>query len=269
MQPRTSSEVRARFDAAASSYAAQAELQREIGERLMDRLDGLRIAPDLVLDLGCGPRPTARALARRFRDARVMALDLSAGVLAEARRESGWLQRRFRCIQADACRLPLAEASVDLVFANLLLPWVVDLPALLNGLRRVLRPDGLLLLSGLGPDSASSSPLDALLDPAIQVSDVQRLGDALMRTGFIEPVLDTDWFSTDHRDAAALHQQLVATGLGRPESGIDAAPGKVQAHWEIVFASAWGPQFGAPVRSVHGEEAAVPISGIGRRRRDP
>ncbi|MDT8439884.1 MAG: methyltransferase domain-containing protein [Wenzhouxiangellaceae bacterium] len=270
MNDATTASIRARFDALASDFARHDALQRAWAGQLLERLDGLKLEPlpKVILDLGCGPVPMARALAKRFRAARVVAIDASRGMLAQARRAAGWRQRRFRCVQADARRLPLADDSVDLVFAHLLLPWIDDVPGLLTGLRRVLRPEGLLLLSALGPDTAAEGSA-GVLDPTVQVSDVQRLGDALMRAGFHEPVLDTDWLDSAHASRAALHRQLAATGLAAAgnEPVEDAPDGPVRMRWEVVQASAWAPPHGAPIRSFGGEEASVPISQIGRRQR--
>ena len=43
------------------------------------------------------------------------------------------------------------QRSLTLVFANLLLPWLADLPAGLSEIRRLLRADGVFAFSLLGP----------------------------------------------------------------------------------------------------------------------
>ena len=285
--------IRRRFGRAAQHYADRARLQAEVAGRLLERLDGLRFEPSIVVDLGCGPGLQARALTERFGKARVVAMDLALPMLERARRQAGWRGRRFARVAADAHALPLADSSVDLVYSNLMLQWSDDLPAVLNGLRRVLKPGGLLLVSTFGPDTLSELRAAwAAVDEGEHVSrftDVQTVGDCLVRAGFMEPVLDTDWITTTYTQPRDLLDELRAIGatdaMRRPDAGLtpparlrgmlDAyeahrrPDGHVPATWEVVYASAWAPEPGTPIRSIHGgEEASVPIEAIGRRRRD-
>lgn len=286
--------IRRRFGRAANDYASRARLQAEVAGRLLERLDGLRFEPQIVVDLGCGPGLQARALTERFGQARVLALDLALPMLRQARRQAGWRGRRFSRVAGDAHALPLAESSVDLVYSNLMLQWSDDLPAVLNGLRRVLKPGGLVLVSTFGPDTLTElRQAWASVDDGEHVSrftDVQTVGDCLVRAGFMEPVLDTDWITTTYPHPRGLLDELRAIGatdaMRRPDVGLTPPArlrrmleayathrrpdGLVPATWEVVYASAWAPEPGTPIRSIHGgEEASVPIDAIGRRRREP
>jgi malonyl-CoA O-methyltransferase len=78
--------ARAAFDAAADGYDAVAVLQREIGQRMLERLDYIRLQPMRVLDLGCGTGFALDGLAKRFRRAELIGLDFSRGMLRQARR---------------------------------------------------------------------------------------------------------------------------------------------------------------------------------------
>lgn len=286
------SRVRRGFGRAADDYSARAVMQAEVAERLLERLDGLRFEPAKVVDLGCGPGKQSRLLVERFPKARVVAMDLALPMLVRARREAGWRGRRFDRVAADAHALPLAESSVDLLFSNLMLQWCDDLPEVLNGLRRVLKPGGLLLISTFGPDTlqelrASWAEVDDL-EHVSRFTDVQTVGDALIRAGFTEPVLDTDWLTTRYDAPSGLLDELRTIGATHAASGRSQGltppsklrsmlqayrayrgdDGRFPATWEVVYASAWAPEPGAPIRSVHGEEASVPVASIGRRRRD-
>ncbi|WP_254491521.1 methyltransferase domain-containing protein, partial [Salmonella enterica] len=59
----------------------------------------------------------------------------------------------FQRLCGDAAALPLADNSVDVIFSNLCLQWVDDLPAVFAGFRRVLKPGGLLVCSTFGPET--------------------------------------------------------------------------------------------------------------------
>lgn len=285
------SAIKRAFGRAAAHYTQHARLQAEVAQRLLERLDGLKFEPKTIVDLGCGPGVQAKALSQRFGGARVVAMDSSLPMLDRAGAERGWLRKRFERVAADANALPLAESSVDLLYSNLMLQWCDDLPAILNGFRRILKPGGLVLFSTFGPDT-----LGELREAWRQVddhrhispfADVQTLGDAMMRAGFGEPVLDTDWITTTYTKPRALLDELKA--IGATYAGSDrqrglTPPGRIKsllgayessrmdsglypATWEVVYASAWGPEEGAPIRNIHGEEASVSVSSIGRRKR--
>lgn len=274
------------FDRCAETYERYAAVQTEVGERLLGRLDGLRFQPDRILDVGCADARQSQALKRRFPKAHVIGLDSSAGMLARAKARRRWWRRDFELLRADGGRLPLAEASIDLVYANLSLGWLGDMQAALRSWRRVLRPGGLALVSVFGPDTLGEQR--ARLGPpasALVLPDVQAFGTLLVRAGFTEPVLDTDWITAVFPDPAALLAELrgcgllpaVSPGLGKRgrRQALTAAStdqgnpeADCRATWEIVSASTWAPEAGQPVRSEAGEEVSVPISAIGIRRRD-
>ena len=132
-------QVRRGFDRAAAGFDAAAALPGEVRARLLGSLDYLDdTVPAVVLDLGSGTGHAAAAMKKRWPKSQVLALDLSLPMLRQSRRQAGWW-RPFTRLCADAHALPLADGSVDLVFANLSLAWMEDLPAVFAGLRRVLR----------------------------------------------------------------------------------------------------------------------------------
>ena len=274
------------FDRRASDYEHHAAVQTEVAERLLERLDGLRFEPSRILDIGCADGRQCLALHRRFPKAQVIGIDHSAGMLAQAKARRRWWRRDFELLRADGGRLPLAEDSIDLIYANLSLGWMSDMETALRSWRRILRPGGLALVSVFGPDTLHE--WRARLVPQASgfvLPDVQRFGTMLVRAGFIEPVLDTDWITTVYPGPAALLAELhgcgllpaASRGLGRRTQHLrltaaSADPGDPadghHATWEIVSASAWAPEPGQPIRSEAGEEASVPVSAIGILRRD-
>ena len=134
------------FDRVAGGYAAADFLHREIRARLLQRLSLVTLRPDTALDLGAGPPAATADLAARLPDARLLALDLVPSML-------GPQAQPWERICADAGRLPLANACVDLVTASMLLHWCEDSPAVMTEVRRVLRYPGLFLFTTLGPDT--------------------------------------------------------------------------------------------------------------------
>lgn len=287
-------QVRRAFGRAASDYAAIAVLQREVESRLLEQLVFAKTAPTRILDLGCGPGRASAELRQRYPKAELVALDLALPMLVEAGRGWRWYtpkSKRFHRVCADARTLPFAEQSFDLVFSSLCLQWVEDLPALLDGLRGLLRPGGLLLFSSFGPDTLHElRAAFAAADSAPHVSSflpMQAVGDALMSAGFRDPVLDTDRFTLTYREPRELMRELRGIGAGNAWSDrrrsltgktrmqrVFAAyedfrqDGVLPATYEVYYAQAFGPEPGQPRRREGGGEvASFPVSSLKIRRK--
>ena len=296
-------QVRRAFSRSAASYDAAAALQHAVEARLLESLDYLddpalqRAPPRRVLDLGSGTGRASRAMQARWPKADVVSLDLALPMLREGRaaaRPGGWLgnpfARRPLPVCADARALPLADASVDVLFSNLCLQWVEDLDAVLAGFRRVLKPHGLLLFSTFGPGTLwelreAFARADAL--PHVSpFADIAGVGDALVRAGFHQPVLDHEDERTHYPDLPALMRELRAIGAtnalasrrhtltGRTRFRVAAEAYEAHrearglpASWEILSAMAWAPEAGTPIREGGVDVTAVPLSRIPIRRR--
>lgn len=99
------------------------------------------VAGRRVLEIGCGAAQCGRWLVRQGAD--VIAIDLSAGQLAHARRLSAATGIPVPLVQADAGRLPLRAGSVDLACSAFgAVPFVADSAAVMREVARVLRPGG-------------------------------------------------------------------------------------------------------------------------------
>ena len=197
-------QIKQSFERAAQTYDAAAALQREVCDRLAERLDYVKLAPARVLDLGCGTGQGVELLRGRYRNAHCLGLDLAESMLRATAARFGWWRRpSLLCASAD--RLPLADASVDLVFSSMTFQWCPDLDRLFAEIRRVLRPEGLLLFSTCGPDSlAELRQAWAQVDGYTHTSrfvDMHDVGDAMVRAGLADPVLDVERCATSRRSA--------------------------------------------------------------------
>jgi malonyl-CoA O-methyltransferase len=277
--------VRRSFARAARGYAAAAVLQARVRAELLERLDLVRLEPALVLDLGAGPGPASLELKRRYRSSAVVAIDLADGMLREAKRRQTLL-RRFHRVCADAAALPLREASAGLVFSNLMLQWCNDPDAVFRECRRVLQPGGLLTFTTFGPDTlVELRRAWAAADGHVHVSrfiDMHDLGDALVRAGFAEPVLDVERYTLTYATVHDLMRDLKAIGAhnasaGRPRGLTGKATlarmvaayephrreGRLPATFEVVYGQAWAPV--RPARNESAGEVRIPVGRIGRR----
>lgn len=137
------------FSRAAESYDSVAQLQRDIADRLMHWLPH-QVAGNL-LDLGCGTGYAAPHLRECYPQAPLLHLDLAHGMLTFAREQRSVPDAHYLC--GDAEQLPLADASVELIWSSLAVQWCEQPDRLLAELARVLKPGGRCLLATLGPET--------------------------------------------------------------------------------------------------------------------
>ncbi|MBK5930651.1 malonyl-ACP O-methyltransferase BioC [Halochromatium salexigens] len=290
MNPIDKRATRRAFERAATSYDEAAVLQREISTRLLERLDYVRLRPATILDLGCGTGQGIDALAKRWRQSRIIALDLAEAMLQRARRRGTWLNRP-RPLCADLEALPLADDSVDLVISNATLQWAGDLAHAFAELRRVLRPEGLLMFTTFGPDTlielrrawaAADGGAHAHVSPFLDMHDI---GDALVRAGFADPVMDAERITMTYANVRDLMRDLKAIGgrnalherpralTGRATlAAMEAAyeqerrDGRLPSTWEVVYGQAWMPAgTKAPAQQQTADGVAIPLTAIPRR----
>ncbi|WP_372522698.1 malonyl-ACP O-methyltransferase BioC [Sulfuricaulis sp.] len=282
--------MRESFEHATDTYDAVAVLQREIADRLLARLEVVRLKPQVILDIGCGTGYDARKLMKRYPRARVLGLDIVEAMANRARRNSGLWRRLtgrgdFAC--GDAERLPLAPASVDMIVSNLALQWC-DPRTVFAEARRVLRPGGLLMFTTFGPDTLRELR-DAwrAADDAPHVHafiDMHDIGDMLIHAGFADPVMDMEPFTLIYasvmevmRDIKQLGAHNVALNRTRGLTGKErfarfrtayesrAQNGKIPATYEAVYGHAWVSE----TEAAHSRDgfAVVPVGRIGRSSR--
>lgn len=180
------------FSRAAQQYDSVAQLQRDVGNALLTRLDEQALEPSDVLDLGSGTGYFCPALKERFPRANYLGLDLAEGMARYARER---FSQSAHWLVADAEALPLAAGSVDLVFSSLALQWCYRPELLYAELARVLRPGGRCVFTSLGPQTLHELrsawaavdqhqhvneflPMETLVESASQVPGVRLQLDA-------------------------------------------------------------------------------------------
>lgn len=279
-------QARRSFGNAVDSYDEAAALQREVGQRLVERLDLVRLTPGRILDLGCGTGDITDALMSRYRKADVVSLDLAFPMVQQSRRRGGWF-RKPRGVCADAEALPFQADSFDLVVSNLMLQWCQDLDRVFADLLRVLRPGGLLLFTTFGPDTLrelrdSWERVDSGHTHVNAFIDMHDIGDALIRTRFAEPVMDVEHMIITYqnvnrlmRDLKALGAHNVTAGRHKGLTGKNKMAGMMSAYetfrvdgllpasYEVVHGHAWAPENKAAL-SLPAGEAHISIDQLRR-----
>ncbi len=252
--------VRRRFDRAAATFDAADFVHAVTRDGLMTRLQPLVVDAALVLDLGAATGAANPLLRKRFKGANVVSLDLSEAMLRKNIGKQRLFSRR-PCVQADARQLPFAEHRFDVVFANLLLPWIDDPGLVFNEVARVLQKDGVFAFASLGPDSLRELDVAwAAVDGHRHVNrfpDMHDIGDALVRAGLRDPVLDVDRLTVRYDEAGKLFADLTRMGarnalrdrnrslVGKGRfrdmiSALENGRGEFRFDLELVYGHCWG-----------------------------
>jgi malonyl-CoA O-methyltransferase len=269
--PARVSTVRRQFDVRAARFGERAALPREVGQRLIERLQYIRLAPRRILDLGCGGGQTKEPLLRQYPRADWIGLDVSERMLRAAAssgmhmRASRWLRGALtQRVAGDAGQLPIADNSIDLVFSNLMLHWHPEPHAVFPEWKRVLKTDGLLMFSCFGPDTLKE--LRAAAAVALPNSrpmpfvDMHDFGDMMVASGFATPVMDAEIITLTYASPQELLREVRALG-GNPRddrarslpSGRQArqmlnaleaqrgGDGRIRLTFEVAYGHAWKP----------------------------
>ena len=265
-------QVRRSFEQAAQHYDHAAVLQREVCNRMFERLDYIKHQPGTILDAGSGTGYGTRQLTARYPQARIVALDLALSMLQVARQHTPWWQRRLSFVAsnrvnyvcADWERLPLPANSVEMIWSNLTLQWC-DLERSVKEAQRVLKTGGLFMFSTFGPDTLQELR-NAFhgLDGHTHVNrfiDMHDVGDCLSHGGFADPVMDMEKITMTYPDVATLLSDLKAIGAHNVTQGRRPGlmgktawrsmlqryealrnNGKLPATYEVVYGHAWKAQ---------------------------
>jgi len=255
--------VRGLADRAARHYDSAAWLPRQVAIALVEHLQPVRMQPARILDAGAGTGICSRLLARLYPSARVIALDSSKRMLDRGRgRWPQWFSKRTAAC-GDAECLPLADSSIDLLVSNLMLPSCPFPDKALAEFHRVLAPGGLLMLSSLGPDTLWELRKSWLTVDADKVHvhaffDMHDLGDAMLRAGFQDVVMDAERVTGNYPNLRALTTEL--KNLGATNAALGCRKGLttgaqfaqvtqayeafrnasyLPASFEVVFGHAW------------------------------
>jgi malonyl-CoA O-methyltransferase len=266
--------VRRGFERAAAGYDSAAVVAREVGKRMLERLQYVKQSPQRILDAGCGTGQDTAKLAAHYPQASIINLDSSPAMLAAGRAMTPWWKRQLPFLSGNAANqvcadlqsLPLASGSVGFVWSNLALHWC-NLDHCIAEMHRVLQTDGLFMFTTLGPDTLKElrSAFDGLdaYEHVQRFIDMHDIGDALVRAGFADPVMDMEILTVTFDDFHSLARDLKATGatdhLPSRRPGLLGKrlwksvaeryetfrrEGKLPATVEVIYGHAWKP----PVR---------------------
>ena len=254
-------------------------LRREISGRMFERLSLIKIHPSCLLDAGCGEGDDLMLLKQVFPQAELFGMDASTAMLTMSKQRSQqaesrlkkWL-RRWRAGSGaagtphlactDFGRLPLASSGMDLLWSNLALHWHPQPHRVMREWSRVLRANGLLMFSALGPDTFAelrAAYNKAGMAPAVlPFVDLHDYGDMMIEAGFADPVMDMEklnitYSSSDelladvrsfggnplHERKAGLTGRAVFAALKQALEEQKTADGRISLSVEVVYGHAF------------------------------
>ncbi|MFI4919213.1 MAG: malonyl-ACP O-methyltransferase BioC [Legionellales bacterium] len=273
-------EISKAFNKQAAEYDAAAKVQQEIGARLFERLQYLKIAPKRILDLGCGPGSFSRQLALMYPKAQIVGLDFAHAMLVQAKQKQSW-RCKWSLINADMNNMPFSNGMFDLVFANQVIHWSNPLGSVFRELNRVMNVNGCLMFTTLGPDTFKELKAAwASVDEHAHVNDfvdMHDVGDFLMAEQFLEPVIDMEVLSVHYETLPKLLRALKNQGVKninpQRKQGLTGTSswnkfvhnyetmrtekGKYPLTYEVVYGHAWK---GEQRKTDKGIETMIPVS---------
>ncbi len=258
------SAIKKSFNRAAKGYNSAAILQKEVLNRLLQRLQYIRHQPTSLVDIGCGTGQAVAGLQKTYPRCKIISLDLAYSMLRETRQQYGLLRKK-RLVNSDMETMPFADNSFDLLFSNLALQWVNDLGGTLHEFARIGRSGGLLMFATLGPGTLKElreSWFEIDRNPHVHLFiDMHDIGDAMMAAGFSQPVVDAETIRLEYQEFGQIFKDLKDTGASNADInrnrglttaarfkrleqcyrqlGYDA--GKFIVSYEIVYGHAWLP----------------------------
>lgn len=261
-------QVRRNFARAVATYDKSAVLAQEVNRRMLERLDYVNLAPQRILDIGCGTGGSLAALGERYAEATVVGADASFPMLLRTQGRSSRLRRlmpflrgaRSPLVTAEASCLPLRTRTFGLLWSNLMLYCVEEPFRALQEMYRVAEVGGLLMFSTLGPETLRElrSSFNGDHSHVQSFIDMHDLGDMLIECGFSDPVMDSEILTLTYSSVNELFSDLRDTGatcaapdrrrglMGR--AVLDAVreryeswrhDGRLPATFEIIYGHAW------------------------------
>ena len=257
--------IRQHRQRASHRYADFAFLKDAAAIRLADRLELMRRHFDLCLDIGAHDGRLAQHFAGLSKIGHMIHTDLADGFARASKQHGSGVVHAL----GD---LPYKPESFDAVFSCLSLHWVDDLPGLMMQVRRLLKPDGLLLVSLLGGNSlaelkqalaeAEQDITGGLSPRCAPMADIRDIGGLMSRAGLALPVADSDRLTVNYPHMFKLMEDLRGMGeqnamlarLKTPtrrrvfmraaeiyQQRFARADGQIPASFEIVTVTGWAP----------------------------
>lgn len=245
-------------------YDAAAVIVHEASQGLMERLSWLTMQPQHIVELGSGVGALTKLLLEQYTTADVLAIDLSEPMLNFIPAHP-----RLSKLQTDVRTLSLQLQSTDMLLCNLLLSWLDDPRQILQRWQSFLRPHGVIAFSMLGLDTLKNTRElfgEIVLPHLIDMHDV---GDMLLQLGFLEPVLDVEYYTITYRDPYKMFAELQASGMVAQHLQLkNPPPANANGMWEVTYEVIYAHAFASAQQEFaakNTDEIRVPLHSLKRQ----
>lgn len=196
-------------------YDRHAFIQKEIGQRLLARLDVIKKVPRVILEVGSKTGLITRLLQQKFPQSDLLGID-SYPMCHFAKSQSSWhfWKKHPRYLCASPEQLALKNQSIELLFSSLSLPWCLSLKDVFVEFKRVLAPQGALFFSTFGSATLQELRHSWTLDYDINLPhfvEMHDIGDQLLKQGFTDPVMDREIITVNYSHLSQLLRDLKVT----------------------------------------------------------
>lgn len=213
-------QIRKTLNTNAKKYHVLEFILAELAKRMIERLDYIKLMPDMVLDCGSGLGFDRILLREFYPKSSIIGLDNSIELLKLVKHDNNpslikkLLSKSCKsfALNADAYSIPIKNQSIDFVYSNQLVPYLSDLVKFFKEVRRVTKIGSAFFVSGLGVDSFKE--LRELGLSTFRFPDMHDIGDMLIEVGFTNPVVDTEYITLEYDNLSILLQEIKIISCG-------------------------------------------------------
>ena len=263
------------------TYARHAVAQQEITSRALERLNYIKHQPTKILDVSLHPLQSEQRLRQHFPKAHYVA---ATPCLVELQQRKRSFFKKPFSVAMPIGQLPFTESCVDFIFMSLTLLWTNDWPQLLRDCYRVLKPQGMLLFTTLGPDTLQElRQAFVVIDQAEHVHrcvDMHDIGDVLLKVGFENPVMDVEHVQFRYKKFSQLVADIKLSGSNNlsltRQRGLltprqwtkitdqysKLADGQLNATFEFVYGHAWVGERKRQQIDPNTHEVTIPLTNL-------
>jgi malonyl-CoA O-methyltransferase len=241
-------------------YINSAVVQKEIINRLIERLTFINLIPRRVIDIGSGVGLSTKSLFEIYPKAEFFMVDHSS----ESLNSNILYDKNILPVCADFKNIPFENSTFDFVFSSSALHWEIDIQNSFKEIYRILKPGGLFLFSTYGPDTLIElRSAWAQIDNQKHVNDfydMHDIGDLMQNLNFMDSVLDVEKIVIQYDEVSQLQKDLKNIGSKVFYDDTEKIPlyssqkmsamyqeyekfrsklGHLPATYEVIYGSAW------------------------------
>ena len=191
-------------------------LKQISAERVYERLFEVKRCFELGLDLGCHYGELGLLLKKKDKINNLIQTDFLLNYCKKARLND------FNSVVIDVENLPFKENRYDVILSSFFFHWIEDIPKILYNLRKIMKPDSLLLINFFGGRTLADLQklfidieiklLGGSSPRIIPFPDIRSVGSLIQNSGFKMPVIDTEKINVSHSNLLDLFYDLRGMG---------------------------------------------------------